>query len=426
MIGTCSSTVVECGGDIAAGEVDHRGQRQDQSGVGPIDVEPPRGLECSFGFGEPSGHERHPGVDDRQSFVLVDEVSEPLDVAGDRVGASDVEELGGVGGDEVGGLDAATGSQVVLDGRHQLACFGVPPAGGGVELGAPLRDRTFELGAQQVLEKVVEPEPRPGPVEGDDELVGRGQVGEPLGAVVDAADLVDQRSGEAVEDRHLEEPATFVRVDRVEELVGEVVGDELVAAVEGLDEVVDVVLAAQGQAGEHEPSGPTLRAVMEALDGVWAQSGGFGVEEPPRFVSVEAEVVGPDLGELVADAEPSEPERRVHTGRQHEDQVRGSERDEAFDAAMHVGVGHEVVVVDHQHHVTVDGADLVHHGAHHGAEPIGLGRTHRFAEARHRLTQRSGDVGPEARRVVVALVDLQPPGLGVTCVEPPVDQGRLP
>ena len=77
---------------------------------------------------------------------------------------------------------------------------------------------------------------------------------------------------------------------------------------------------------------------------------------------------------------------------------------------MDVGVGDEVVVVDHEDDLAVGGDEFVHDRAHDGVESVALSRTHRFGQVRDRFLQSCGDVGPEARRVVVALVDLQPAG----------------
>ena len=61
----------------------------------------------------------------------------------------------------------------LADVGHQVTCVGVPSAGGGVELGPTFGGRPLELGAQQVLEAVVEAIPGPGSVQGDHQLVGR-------------------------------------------------------------------------------------------------------------------------------------------------------------------------------------------------------------------------------------------------------------
>ena len=97
--------------------------------------------------------------------MVVDEVAEPFDVAGDGVGPTDVEQVRGVVRDDVGGFDTASRPEEVLDRRHQIAGFGVPPAGGSVERGAALRRRPFQLGLQQIAEQVVESEPRAGALE---------------------------------------------------------------------------------------------------------------------------------------------------------------------------------------------------------------------------------------------------------------------
>ncbi len=165
VVGACSFDFVESGGDVALGEVDHRGQRQDQSGIDAGGVESRRRRECTLGFGETARHERHPAMHDRQPFVGLDHVAESFDVAGDGVGPSDVEQLRCVVGHDVGRLDAAVGPEEVLDRRNEITCLGVPPPGCGVEGSAALGKRPLQLRSQQVAQQVMEAEPGAGAVE---------------------------------------------------------------------------------------------------------------------------------------------------------------------------------------------------------------------------------------------------------------------
>ena len=365
---------------VTLGEVDHRRQRHDQPGIHPLHVEGACHLKGPLGLGEAAGDEADPAMDDRESLVSVHEVPEPFDVAGHGVGASDVEQRGGVVGHQVGCLEVAAGLQVVLDRAGQVARGLVPARGCLVQLGPAGGGGACQFGPQQVAQQVVEPEPRPRAVERDDELVGPGQALEPRGAVGRAAHLVDERTAQAVQDRHLEQAPPLGRFEGVEELLAQVVGHQLVVAVERRDEVRGIASVAQRQRREHEPRRPALGPARELLHGIRTQPHRFRVEEPSGLLGVEPQVRGTDLGELVTDPEASEPEWRIHAGGDHEHHVRGAQRDEAFDAAVHLRVGHEVVVVEHQHHLGSGGGHVVDHSVDHCVGAVSEGRGRRLRQ----------------------------------------------
>ncbi len=245
------------GSDVALGEMDHCRQRLDQPGVDPVDVEATCDVERSLGLGEAAGHERHPTMHDRQALVDVDEVVEAFDVSGHGVDAPDVQQLRSVVRHDVGSLDPAPGFEQMLDRRHQIARLRMPTPGRGVELGRPLRRSADEFDAQKISEQVVEPVPGAGSVECDHELVTAGERVEPDGAIVGATHLVDERSGEPLEHRRVEQSLSFGLVDRVEELVAQVVGDQVVVAMEGRDELGHIVVVPHRERGEHQSRQPT-------------------------------------------------------------------------------------------------------------------------------------------------------------------------
>ena len=154
---------------------------------------------------------------------------------------------------------------------------------------------------------------------------------------------------------------------------------------ECLDEFVDVGAVAQRQRSEHEPRGPSFGSLVEQSDRVGLQPGGGRIEEPCRFLAVEAKILGPDLGQLIAHAKPTEPERRVDSGRDHDREVRRPESDELLDAAVHVLVGDEVVVVDDQDDIAAVVGDLIDDAADHSLEAVADRRPDSIGEGGHRF-----------------------------------------
>ena len=104
------------------------------------------------------------------------------------------------------------------------------------------------------------------------------------------AHVVDERSGEAFENGHFKEALSVVAIDRIEKLIGQIVRNKLVVAVERLDELFDVSAIAQGQPSEHQTCGPSLRAFSQSLDRVGADPDRVSVEQPARLVDIEAEI----------------------------------------------------------------------------------------------------------------------------------------
>ena len=142
---------------------------------------------------------------------------------------------------------------------------------------------------------------------------------------------------------------------------------------ERCDESIDVGAVTQRQPGEHEPRSPSLGALVEQADRVWPQAGRACIEEPRRLLVVEAEVIGSDLGELVAYTQSAESERGIDSCRHDDCEICGPERDELLDAAVHVVVRDEVVVVDHEHDVIAAFGDLVHDATDRRIETVADG-----------------------------------------------------
>ena len=76
-------------------------------------------------------------------------------------------------------------------------------------------------------------------------------------------DGVAQRAGQLVEHRRLLEEGELLAVERAEQLVAHVVGEQPVVAAEARDGAVDVLVAAQREGGEIEPGRPALGALEQ-------------------------------------------------------------------------------------------------------------------------------------------------------------------
>ena len=62
--------------------------------------------------------------------------------------------------------------------------------------------------------------------------------------------------------------------------------------------------------------------------------------------AVEPEIDVADLADSSADAHPSQSERWVGAGEEHEGQLRRAQIEQALDATVHIGVVDQVVVVE--------------------------------------------------------------------------------
>ena len=209
----------------------------------------------------------------------------------------------------------------------------------------------------------------------------------------------------------LHHPATLVVVEHGEQLVGEVAGDQLVVAAEGLDEAIGVVGALERQPGEHEPCGPTLGALAQVVEPLVVEPFGGGAQQGGGLDGVEPEVAGTDLADTPAHSHPTEPERRIGAGDQHERELRWAQVDEALHAPVHLGVIDEVVVVEHDDEPLGQRRQLVDerrddHLA--GAERTGHERFQSGGDLGVRAADRCSDRHPEAGRVGVGLLQLQP------------------
>ena len=316
----------------------------------------------------------------------------------------------------------------MVDGGGREASRLEPRGGATVQIGQPVGHRAPRLDEQHVAEQVVVPVPLAHGVEPDDELVAGGETVEPAGAVVRAGDRVEQRSRQPVHNGRLHHPATLFLIEHGEELVGEVAGDQLVVTAEGLDEAIGVVGALEREPGQHEPRGPTLGALTQVVEPLFIEPVGGAAEQGGGLSVVEPEVAGADLSHPPPHTHPSQPERRIGAGDQHDRQLTRAQVDEALDGTMHLGIVDHVIVVQYDDEALGQRRELVDDRRHYdltGPERTGHQRFQVSGDLRIGAADRSRDRHPEACGIGVGLLQLQPRHRTLVRGGPPRCERRL-
>jgi hypothetical protein len=156
-----------------------------------------------------------------------------------------------------------------------------------VELGEALGHGRLCLEAEQISQQVVVAEPRPGAIEGDEELVRPSGRAQPLGVAAVVGDGVDEIAGELVEDRGLQKASVVVRFEAREQLVAEVLDDEVVVAPESGDEGFGVASVLEGETGEDEARSPALGAVAQVGEQIRVEGVVGATEQAGRLLGTE-------------------------------------------------------------------------------------------------------------------------------------------
>ena len=177
---------------------------------------------------------------------------------------------------------------------------------------------------------------------------------------------------------------------------------------EGVDEGGDVVVAAQGEAGELQARGPALGAGVERRHLVGGELESCHlVEEQAGLGWREPQVGGAQLQQLASRPQPRQRQRRVGPGRHRDARPRREVLQEERDGVVHGGFGDDVVVVERQHRGPVELVEVVDQAGQHrlGRElAAGLEQGRGLGPGAHRGDQ----MRQEPTGVVVALVQRQP------------------
>ena len=285
----------------------------------------------------------------------------------------------------------------------------------------------FELELGKLGEQRMDTEPSRVLQASDEEvrMLQRRERGRGVGA---SEDVVTELDGEVTENRRAQQEPARRLVERAEDLVVQVFGDESMISAELAHGVVLILDTAKPEQREVEGSRPSLRSLEEHLDLV-------GLEDKPatsdeqvgRLLAGEGEIVGPNLCEGGARAKPREVERRVGPCDHHQPRRRRKVVEYVVDRVEALAIGDALEVVEHDGERRAERRDAVRqldHGALEGM-PGSLQPLQRTAaEAAAHAFDRHGHVGPEPHRVVVGGLERQP-GDGspkrsrATCGRPP-------
>ena len=229
-----------------------------------------------------------------------------------------------------------------------------------------------------------------------------------------AAHRVAQRPAQPAQHGRAEQEVLDVGRLALDDLLDQVVDDVAVVPGEAGDELGGVVASLHRQRGELEGGDPALGATLERGDvaaPVSSQAHRL-VEVGRGLLGGEAQVGGADLDQLAARPQPRQRQGRVGPAGDHQVQLRREVVEQEGHRVVDLARLDDVVVVEDQHDVPVDGAEVVEEGGEHRLhgqrlrclEELEGAGAHRRSEG----PEPGDDVGPEVRRVVVAGVQRQP------------------
>ncbi len=313
--------------------------------------------------------------------------------------------------DELGrAVEVARGERVP---HRRLGLPGVrePRTGAAMQLRHRRRPLPLEVRGEHVGEQVVVAVPPPLVVERHHEQVAPLQRLQHLRAAGVRGHRVAQRAGEAFEHGGAEQEVADVGRLLVQHLRHQVVDDVAVVAGEPGDEPGRVGAVPQRERGQLQGGDPSLGAAAEGGDvgGVEVEAGGRGEERGGLGVR-EAEVGGTDLGEIAAGPQPGEGQRRVGPGADDQPHLRRQPLEQERHPRLDRRTLGEVVVVQHQHDVVGEHAQLVEHHRQHGLDRPAAAeqRQPRRPRAGCRPLQRREHVGPERVGVAVGGIERHP------------------
>ena len=188
----------------------------------------------------------------------------------------------------------------------------------------------------------------------------RSSAHEHLAPVVATGDRVTQRPGQPVEHRGLQQEAAN-RVGLVpQHLLDQVVDDVAVVAGEAGDEAAGVLASVERQRRQLERRDPPLGPLLEGGDvrRGQIQTGRRG-EVRGGFGGGEAQVGGPDLDQLAAHPPAGQRQIGIGPGTDHDVRLGRKMLEEEGHTLVDLVVVDQVVVVEHQPHLTRSGAQLV-------------------------------------------------------------------
>ena len=199
----------------------------------------------------------------------------------------------------------------------------------------------------------------------------------------------------------------------LQHLLDEVVDDVTIIAREAGDEAGHVVSPLHRQRRQLERGDPALGAGLQRGHVLRRQRQAHRLVEVRRgLIGREPQLGRADLDQLAARPQPGQRQRGIGPAGDHHVQPRRQMVEQERHPVLHIAGVDDVVVVEHQHDVARDGAQVVEQRGEHRFDRLRRGGRQQgqrvLADPGCRRPQRGDHVGPEGREIVVAPVERQP------------------
>ena len=305
-----------------------------------------------------------------------------------------------------------------------------PAGGAAVQLGDQLRLAPLQLHGQGAGEHVVVAEPLRHRVERGDEEVVAPYLLEQLPRLGIADHRLAERRAEPAQNRGPQQEVAQLGAGPVEHLLGQVALQAAARALERLQRAVPAAPPGKRPDDQREPGGPAADPVLDQgdLGGVEAELEAL-VEEPLDLLGIELQLLRADLADRPGGPAPAQPQRRLRAAGEHDaGPGRKGVREPAGDPVAGLLFDRVVVVEDDREPLVAALPDRLGEQGDHGRLQVGAGSEGAVGgleRPRQALLERGDQVGGEAARIVVAVVDREPGAGAVPAVEPVQDRGRL-
>ena len=282
-----------------------------------------------------------------------------------------------------------------------------------MKFSGPRRLIALQSATEEVREEVVVPEPLAVVVEGPQEQIAFLDLLEQALAIGDAGQGFGEVGTQAFGDRRCQHEVEDLRLERAQDVLGEIARDSSVTSGEVGDELRRIVASAQGQGGQLQGGDPALGGVPQSSN-CWPIEGQSADidQESPRFLLVESQGGGVDLDQFVPHPQSAEGEAGLAAAGDHHLEVMATVVEEKAHRGEGGGILDQVPVVDDDGQRIAAGVDLVDQCGQD--EPVGLVAVvfEDLPEFRREVgsdeTNRLDEVGQEPHDVVVVGVDAQP------------------
>ena len=246
-------------------------------------------------------------------------------------------------------------------------------------------------------------------VEGDQEQIGALSLSQQVFAVLATGQRGAKAGVEAIGDGGLDQKRPQIGTDTGEDLVGEIVKDEALAATEGINDRGSIGPVRQRDGRELQTRNPALGARNESLDKLRLEPEARPVEIGERFSVGVSQLVGTQLDKLAMGPEAGERQGRVFSRQQDEVSERRSALDQDTDEATDWLGADRLVVVEDEHERVIARRDLGEKRRRHEVRTWVRPRTEqtqrRVARPWPHLSQCRNEVANEPGEIVVGRIE---------------------